>query len=182
MIGIFTMQATLRLAASAPPHPLAPQLQSRISASLTDVTRGGAVNSATFEQLSARPVVKRGVERRQLVDRIRQHRWCPAPRRRVRGWRRMCGLGCCRILSDRGGMNRGTAFLLEIRADEGDPAHRDLTRLYAIRAASSVLRPSVNSPIDVLSAPDGADLELWNGLKAWDVSDRIGFMRVGRRD
>jgi len=36
--------------------------------------------------------------------------------------------------------------------------------------------------MDVLSAPDGADLELWNGLKGWDVSDRIGFMRVGRRD
>jgi len=38
-------------------------------------------------QLSACPVVKRGVERWQLLDRIRQHRRCPAPRRRVRGWR-----------------------------------------------------------------------------------------------
>src|SRR6516165_1963606 len=43
-------------------------------------------------KLSACRVVKRGVERWQLLDRIRQHRRCPAPRRRVRGWRRMCGL------------------------------------------------------------------------------------------
>jgi len=46
----------------------------------------------TFGQLSARPVVKRGVERWQLPNRIRQHRRCPAPRRCVRGWRRMYGL------------------------------------------------------------------------------------------
>src|SRR5215468_2943818 len=37
-------------------------------------------------QLTARPVVKRGIERWQLLDRIRQHRRRPAPRRRVRGW------------------------------------------------------------------------------------------------
>src|SRR6516165_2971823 len=30
-------------------------------------------------------VVKCGVERWQLLDRIRQHRWCLAPRRRVQG-------------------------------------------------------------------------------------------------
>src|SRR5215472_6158941 len=40
-----------------------------------------------FRQLSARLVVKRGVERWQLLDRIRQHRQCSAPRRRVQGWR-----------------------------------------------------------------------------------------------
>src|SRR5438874_6768777 len=45
-----------------------------------------------FRQLSARPVVKRGVERWQLLDRIRPHRQCPAPRLRVRGWHRMCAL------------------------------------------------------------------------------------------
>src|SRR6516162_3464593 len=45
-----------------------------------------------FGQLSLRRVVKRGVKRWQLLDRIRQDRRCPAPRRRVRGWRRMCGL------------------------------------------------------------------------------------------
>src|SRR5205807_7557118 len=45
-----------------------------------------------FRQLSARPVVKRGVERWQLLDRIRQHRRCPAPRLRVQGWRRMRAL------------------------------------------------------------------------------------------
>src|SRR5580704_9879902 len=44
-----------------------------------------------FGQLSARPVVKRGIKRRQLLDRIRQHRRCLTPRRRVRGWRRKCG-------------------------------------------------------------------------------------------
>src|SRR6516225_737799 len=38
-----------------------------------------------FGQLSARPVVKRGVERWQLLDRIRQHRRCVASRRRIRG-------------------------------------------------------------------------------------------------
>src|SRR6516164_2158258 len=43
-----------------------------------------------FGQLIARFVVKRGVERWQLLDRIRQHRYCPAPCRRVRRWRRMC--------------------------------------------------------------------------------------------
>src|SRR5580704_13900153 len=41
-------------------------------------------------ELSARLVVKRGVERWQLLDRIRQQRQCPAPRLRVRGWHRMC--------------------------------------------------------------------------------------------
>jgi hypothetical protein len=35
-------------------------------------------------KLSACRVVKRSVERWQLLDRIRQHRRCPAPRRRVR--------------------------------------------------------------------------------------------------
>src|SRR5580693_5648824 len=45
-----------------------------------------------FRQLSARPVVKRGVERWQLLNRIRQYRQCPAPRLGVRGWRRMCAL------------------------------------------------------------------------------------------
>src|SRR6516162_8557071 len=45
-----------------------------------------------FGQLSPCLVVKRGVKRWQLLDRIRQHRGCSAPRRRVRGWRRMCGL------------------------------------------------------------------------------------------
>src|ERR1700716_4199471 len=35
-----------------------------------------------FRQLSARPVVKRGIERWQLLDRIRQHRRCPASLRR----------------------------------------------------------------------------------------------------
>src|SRR6266446_9091552 len=50
-----------------------------------------------FGQLGARPVVKRGIERWQLLDRIRQHRWCPAPRRRIRGWGRMCRL--CQSLS-----------------------------------------------------------------------------------
>src|SRR5947207_2862927 len=44
-----------------------------------------------FGQLGARPVVKRGIEQGQLLDRIRQHRWCPAPCRRVRGWRGVCG-------------------------------------------------------------------------------------------
>src|SRR5215469_12658827 len=43
-----------------------------------------------FGQLSARPVVKRGVERWQALDRIRQHRRCLASRRRIGGWRRMC--------------------------------------------------------------------------------------------
>src|SRR5438067_5595052 len=42
-----------------------------------------------FGQLSARPVIKRGVERWQMLDRICQHRGCAAPRCRVRGWRRM---------------------------------------------------------------------------------------------
>src|SRR5215813_14474171 len=45
-----------------------------------------------FGQLTARPVVKRGVERRQLRDRIRQYQRCPGLRRRIRGWRRMSGL------------------------------------------------------------------------------------------
>src|SRR5215813_6374442 len=45
-----------------------------------------------FGKLSACRVVKRRVERWQFLDRIRQHRRCPAPRRRVGGWRRMCGL------------------------------------------------------------------------------------------
>src|SRR5215472_18506125 len=43
-------------------------------------------------QPSACPVIKRGVERWQLLDRIRQHRRCSAPRRRVRGWCRTCEL------------------------------------------------------------------------------------------
>ena len=46
-----------------------------------------------FGHLSPCPVVKCGVERWQLLDRIRQHRRCPAPRRRVQGWRRTRGLG-----------------------------------------------------------------------------------------
>src|SRR5215831_1330171 len=45
-----------------------------------------------FGQLSARHIVKRGVERWQLLDRIRQHRRCPPPCRGVRWWRRMCRL------------------------------------------------------------------------------------------
>src|SRR5215472_11428088 len=45
-----------------------------------------------FGQLGARPVVKRGIERWRLLDRICQHRRCAAPRRCVRGWRRMYGL------------------------------------------------------------------------------------------
>src|SRR3954454_18771931 len=45
-----------------------------------------------FGQLGARSFVKRGIERWQLLDRIRQPRRCPAPCRRVRGWRRMWGL------------------------------------------------------------------------------------------
>src|SRR5258708_40188116 len=38
-----------------------------------------------FGQLSARPIVETGVERRQLLDRIRQHRRVPAPPRPARG-------------------------------------------------------------------------------------------------
>jgi|SRR6516162_3261117 hypothetical protein len=38
-----------------------------------------------FGQLNPCRVVKCGVERWQSLDRIRQHRWCLAPRRRVQG-------------------------------------------------------------------------------------------------
>jgi beta-phosphoglucomutase-like phosphatase (HAD superfamily) len=37
-------------------------------------------------------IAQRDVERWQLLDRIRQHRRCAPSRRRVRGWRRVCGL------------------------------------------------------------------------------------------
>src|SRR5215471_3407802 len=43
-------------------------------------------------QLGARLVVKRGVERWQLLERIGQHRRCSAPHRRIWRWCRMCAL------------------------------------------------------------------------------------------
>src|SRR6516162_4849664 len=72
-----------------------------------------------FRQLSARPVVKRGVERWQLLDRIRQHRRCPASLGRVRGWHRMCrlchGLSSSKVGSDAARILRQLARLSAFR-------------------------------------------------------------------
>src|SRR5262245_19928566 len=45
-----------------------------------------------FGQLSGVPYCKMRRRTIAIADRIRQHRLCPAPQRRVRGWRRMYGL------------------------------------------------------------------------------------------